>query len=151
MEPARRRAIPIQFKMMLGSRPQSEDVKVAKHVSQSALGGVRIFNADEHVIDGQRHCTSLSGLASEIRGRRLRRRQEINVRALYQLSRLHAESLHQNVGLSNAALGSFAIFKYHLQLEKAAQSLDLVQMDPRSSNEKECSMLSYSARLAVRQ
>jgi hypothetical protein len=24
-------------------------------VGQSALGGVRIFNADEHVIDGQRH------------------------------------------------------------------------------------------------
>ena len=31
MELARRRAIPIQFKMMLGSRLQSEDAKVAKH------------------------------------------------------------------------------------------------------------------------
>src|SRR6267154_3718308 len=28
---ARRRAIPIQFEMMFGSRPQSEDAKVAKH------------------------------------------------------------------------------------------------------------------------
>jgi len=70
---------------------------------------------------------------------------------LYQLGRLHAEPIHENVGLSNAALGSFAIFEYYLQLEEAAQSLDLVQMDPRSSGEKESSMLSHSARLAVRQ
>jgi hypothetical protein len=70
---------------------------------------------------------------------------------LYQLGRLHAEPLYENVGLSNAALSGFAIFKYYLQLEEAAQSLDLVQMDSRSSNEKECSMLSHSARLAVRQ
>ena len=70
---------------------------------------------------------------------------------MYQLGRLHAEPPHENVGLSNAALSSFAIFEYHLQLEEAAQSLDLVQMDPRSSSEKECSVLSYSTRLAVRQ
>src|SRR6266850_1838352 len=35
--------------------------KLQSEVGQRALGGVRIFNADEHVIDGQRHRTSLSG------------------------------------------------------------------------------------------
>src|SRR5438093_11765833 len=34
--------------------------KLHSEVGQSALGGARIFNADEHVIDGQRHCTSPS-------------------------------------------------------------------------------------------
>jgi len=29
--------------------------ELQSEVSQSALRGVRIFNADEHVIDGQRH------------------------------------------------------------------------------------------------
>jgi hypothetical protein len=78
-------------------------------------------------------------------------RQEINVRALYQLRRLHAEPFHETVGLPNAVLSSFAILKYHLQLEEVAQSLDLIQMDPRSSSEKESSLLSHSARLTVRQ
>jgi hypothetical protein len=35
--------------------------KLQSEVSQSALGGARIFNADEHVIDGQRHRSSVSG------------------------------------------------------------------------------------------
>jgi len=34
--------------------------KLQSEVSQCALGGVRIFNADEHVIDGQRHCYASS-------------------------------------------------------------------------------------------
>ena len=49
--------------------------KLQSEVSQSALGGVRIFNADEHVIDGQRHLflrlrstTTLFRFARELRG-----------------------------------------------------------------------------------
>src|SRR2546425_11687944 len=39
MEPARRRAVPIQFKMMLGSRLQSEDAKAAKHAETLGRSG----------------------------------------------------------------------------------------------------------------
>ncbi len=39
MEPARRRAVPIQLKMMLGSRLQSEDAKAAKHAETLGRSG----------------------------------------------------------------------------------------------------------------
>src|SRR5882762_2344325 len=39
MEPARRSAIPIQLEMMLGSRLQSEDAKVAKHAETLGKSG----------------------------------------------------------------------------------------------------------------
>ena len=39
MELTRRRAIPIQFKMMLGSRLQSEDAKAAKHAETLGRSG----------------------------------------------------------------------------------------------------------------
>jgi len=112
MELARRRAIPIQFKMRLGRRLRRSalDRGARRHLRQEVKYAPCINWVDCTPSRSMRMCAS-------------------------------------RMPLSAASPSSSTTSK----LEEAAQSLDLVQMDPRSSSEKESSMLSHSARLAVRQ
>src|SRR6266480_1605128 len=77
--------------------------------------------------------------------------KKIDVRTLDELRRLHAESCQQVVGLAHTGLGWLVFIEYDLELQEMPQPRDLIEMNARSSEQKQRAMLLDTAHLPIRQ
>src|SRR6267143_6035425 len=77
--------------------------------------------------------------------------KKIDVRTLDELRRFHAESCQQVVGLAHTGLGWLVFVEYDLELQEMPQPRDLIEMNARSSEQKQRAVLRDTAHLPIRQ
>jgi len=70
---------------------------------------------------------------------------QINIGTIYKLRRVDAESLHETMRLTYACFSRFAVGKHDFKFKKIAQALNSVQMNPRSANKIQGSMLTHAS------
>src|SRR5437773_1958993 len=75
--------------------------------------------------------------------------KEINICPFDQLRRFDSKSSHKTLSFADTRLREFTLVENDLEFKKVPQAFDVVQMDPCSSDEKECSMLLNPAHLTV--
>ena len=75
--------------------------------------------------------------------------KEINVCLLDQLRRFDSKPSHKTLSFADTRLRQFTFVENDLKFKKVSQAFDVVQVDPCSSDKKECAMLLNPANLAV--
>src|SRR5439155_15523161 len=75
--------------------------------------------------------------------------KEINICPFDHLRRFDSKSSHKTLSFADTRFREFTFVENDLKLKKVPQAFDVVQVDPCSSDEKECSMLLNPTHLAV--
>ena len=77
--------------------------------------------------------------------------KEVNICVLNQLRRLYTEPRHEFVSLTHTGFGRLVFFQHDLKLKEVTQTSNPVEMDARSSNQKQRAVLLHTAGLTIGQ